>query len=152
MQLIWSTTKGNRKTNELSKEVRHEVVEKHCFTKISKSLIIPLCMVKSIIKKWKMYHTTQIRSPIQTQLPGKQETGSGCHCKSNNDFERSPRLYVQYGGQCSSINNILFPSQSWPLWTGVKKEAITEKDASKSSYGVWEKHLDETADMWRNGL
>ena len=36
--------------------------------------------------------------------------------------------------------------------TGAKKEPITEKDTSKSSYGVCEKHLNETADMWRNGL
>ena len=84
------------------------------------------------------YHpdSTQIISPIQTQQPGKQETGSGCLWKSNNDFERSARLYVWNGGQCLSIKNILFPSQSWPLWTGDKKEAMTEKDASKSSYGV----------------
>ena len=42
------------KTKELSKEVRHEVVEKHHsgedYKKISKSFIIPLSMVISIIK------------------------------------------------------------------------------------------------------
>ena len=51
------------KTKELSKEVRHKVVEKHCsgegHKKIPKSLVIPLSLVKSIIKKWKTYHTTQ---------------------------------------------------------------------------------------------
>ena len=36
--------------------------------------------------------------------------------------------------------------------TGAKKEAITKKDTSKSSYGVCENYLNETADMWRNGL
>jgi len=36
--------------------------------------------------------------------------------------------------------------------TGAKKEPITKKDKSKSAYGVCEKHLNETADMWRNGL
>ena len=45
------------KTKELSKEVRHKVVEKYRsgegYKKISKSLIIPLSLVKSIIKKWK---------------------------------------------------------------------------------------------------
>ena len=42
------------------------------------------------------YHpgSTQIRSPIQTQQPGKQETGSGCHCKSNNDFETMSKMGV----------------------------------------------------------
>ena len=99
-----------------------------------------------------MYHTTQIRSPIQTQQPGKQETGSGCHCKSNNDFERSARLHVQQVGQCSSINNIPFPSQSWRLWTGGKKGAITEKDARKARIEFARKHLNDTAGMWRNVL
>ena len=51
------------KTKELSKKVRHKVVEKHRsgegYNKISKSLIIPLSTVKSIMKKWKTYHTTQ---------------------------------------------------------------------------------------------
>ena len=63
MQLTWSTNKANMKTKELSKEVRHKVVEKHSsgegYKKISKSLIIPLSMMKSIIKKWKTYHITQ---------------------------------------------------------------------------------------------
>ena len=89
MQLTWSTNKANMKTKELSKKVRDKVVEKHrsgegC-KKISKSLIIPLSTVKSIMKKWKTYHPTQIRSPIQTRQTGKQETCSGCYCKSNND-------------------------------------------------------------------
>ena len=62
MQLTWSTNKANMKTKKLSKEVRHKV-KKHrsgedC-NKISKSLIIPLSMVKSIIKKWKTYHATK---------------------------------------------------------------------------------------------
>ena len=43
--------------------VRHEVVKKHHsgegYKKISKSLIIPLSTMKSIINKWKMYHTSQ---------------------------------------------------------------------------------------------
>ena len=134
MQLTSSTNEANMKTKELTKEVRHKVVEKHrsgegC-KKILKSLSIPLSTVKSIIKKWKMHHTTQTetRSPIQTQQPSKQETGLGCHCKFSNDFEKLARFNVQNGGQCSSINNILFPSQSWPPWTGGKKEVITEKD------------------------
>ena len=58
-----NTNKANLKTKELSKEVRHKMVEKHRsgegYKKISKLLIIPLSTVKSIIKKWKMYHTTQ---------------------------------------------------------------------------------------------
>ena len=61
VQLTWSTNMVNMKTKELSKEVRHKVVEKHHsgegYKKISASLIIPLSMVKSIIK-WKTNHTT----------------------------------------------------------------------------------------------
>ena len=30
VQLTWSTNKANIKTKELSKEVRHKVMEKHC--------------------------------------------------------------------------------------------------------------------------
>ena len=65
MQLTWSTNQANMKTKELSKEVRHKVVEKHRsgegYKKISKSIIIPFSMVKSIMKNWKMYHTNQAR-------------------------------------------------------------------------------------------
>ena len=61
------------KTKELSKEVRHKVVEKHHsgegYKKISKLLIIPLCMVESIIKNWKTYHTTQ--TPPRPGRPSK---------------------------------------------------------------------------------
>ena len=63
MQLAWLTTKANMKIKELSKEVGHQVVEKHRsgegYNKISKSLIIPFSTVKSIIKKCKTDHTTQ---------------------------------------------------------------------------------------------
>ena len=41
--------------------------------------------------------STQIRSLIQTQQLDNQETGSGCHWKSNNDFEKSARLDVWDG-------------------------------------------------------
>ena len=73
MQLTWSTNKANMKLKELSKEVRHKVVEKHRsgegYKKISKSLIIPLSTVKPIIKKWKAYHTNQ--SPPRSGRPSK---------------------------------------------------------------------------------
>ena len=74
MQLTWSTNKANLKTKELSKEVVHKVLEKHCsregYENISKSLIILLRVVKSIIKQWKMHHTTQTlpRSGHPTKL------------------------------------------------------------------------------------
>ena len=112
VQLTWSSNKANLKTNELSKEVRHKVVEKHHsgegYKNISKSLIIPLISVKSIHEEVEdvSYHTdsTQIRSPIQTQQTGKQETGSGCHCKSTSEFERSARLFVWDWGGSVLIN------------------------------------------------
>ena len=57
VQLTLSTNKAHIKT-KLSKEGTHKVVEKHHsgegYKKIPKSLT-----VKSIIKKWKTYHTTQ---------------------------------------------------------------------------------------------
>ena len=57
---------GKHEDKEFSKEVRHKVVEKHRsgegYKKISKSHIIPLSTVKSIIDKWKTYHTTQTLS------------------------------------------------------------------------------------------
>ena len=87
----------------------------------------------------------------QTQQPGKQETGLGCHCNSKNDFKRSARLYVRDGGQFS-INNIPYPSQGGSWCAGAKKEAIPEKDTSKSLHGVGEKHFIDTAGMWRNVL
>ena len=51
------------KTKELSKQLRNKVVERHRsgegYKKISKALNIPWSTVKSIIKKWKVYGTTQ---------------------------------------------------------------------------------------------
>ncbi len=51
------------KTKELSKQLRDKVVERHRsgegYKKISKALNIPWSTVKSIIKKWKVYGTTQ---------------------------------------------------------------------------------------------
>ncbi|MGH0121304.1 UNVERIFIED_CONTAM: hypothetical protein FKN15_070365 [Acipenser sinensis] len=58
-------------TKELSKQ-RDKVVERHSagegYKKISKALIIPLSTVKSIIRKWKMHHTTR-HYPDQVALP-----------------------------------------------------------------------------------
>ena len=51
------------KTKELSKQLWDKVVERHRsgegYKKISKALNIPWSTVKSIIKKWKVYGTTQ---------------------------------------------------------------------------------------------
>ena len=63
MKLNWSTNKENIKTKELSKKVRHKVVEKQRSGEgckdISKSFMIPSSTVKSIMKKWNTYRTTQ---------------------------------------------------------------------------------------------
>ena len=63
VELTLSINKASMKTKEFSKEFRHKMVEKHCsgegYKKIAMSLIIPLSMVKSVIRKWKTYHTTQ---------------------------------------------------------------------------------------------
>ena len=62
------------KIEELSKEVRHKVMEKHCsgegYKKISKSLIISLSTVKSIIKEWKTCHTVTNLEAMSTQHTG----------------------------------------------------------------------------------
>ena len=79
VQLTQSTNKANMKTNKLSKEIRHKVMEKHHsgegYKEISKSLVIPF-------EYGEIHHqevedvayrpdSTQIRSPIQTRQSGK---------------------------------------------------------------------------------
>uniref|UniRef100_A0A8C4N701 Transposase n=1 Tax=Eptatretus burgeri TaxID=7764 RepID=A0A8C4N701_EPTBU len=156
MQLTWSTNKAKMKTKELSKEVRHKVMEKHrsgeVYKKISKSLIIPLSMVKSFIKRWKMYHTSQTRSPIQTQQPGKQETGLGCHCKSNNDYERSTRLFIRDGVSVhqSTISQSLHKAD---LYGQVARKKPLLKNAHlKAHMEFVKKYLQDTAGMRRKVL
>ena len=135
------------KTKKISKEVRHKVVEKHRsgegYQKISNSLIIPLSTMKSIIKKCRTYHTTQTlpRSGRPSKLnsqASKQEIGSGCHCKSNNDFERSAKLRVQDGGQCSSINNIPYPHKAG-LYGQVARKKLFLKKTHLKAHGVCKK-------------
>ena len=70
------------KTKELSKEVRHKVVEKHRsgegYKKISKSLIIPLSTVKSIIKNGRRIIPPRLY-PDQVAHPNSaaRQTGNG---------------------------------------------------------------------------
>ena len=138
MQLTCSTNKANMKTKELSKEVRHKGVEKHRsgegYKKISKSLIIPLNTVKSIIKKWKTYHTN--KTLPKSDRPSK--LSSRASRKLVQDVTVNPTMTlkdlqgsVRDGGQCSSGNNIPSPSQSSPAWAGGNKEAITERKKRK---------------------
>ena len=142
-----STNKENIKTKELSKEVRHKVVEKHHsgegYKKISKSLINPLSTVKSIMNKWKMYHTTQTRprSGLRSILSSRASrklvrvvtVNPTMSLKDDND----KALLSRWGS--------VFINQQYPIplkklasWTSGKKEAITE-ETSKSLYGVCEK-------------
>ena len=66
VKLTWSTNKVNMKIEELSKEVRHKVAEKHRsgegYKKISKSLIIPLSTVEKRIIPLRLY-TDQVTHP-----------------------------------------------------------------------------------------
>ena len=88
------------------------------YKEISNSLIIPLSTVKSIIMKWKTYHTTQTRS----RLGCPSKLSSWASRKLVQDVTVNPAMTLKHlqgsiiwdGGQCS-INNIPSPSQNWPL-------------------------------------
>ena len=60
-------------TKELSKDLRHKVVERHRsgdgYKNISKNLNIPWSTVKTVIKKWKAYGTT--KTPPRSGRPSK---------------------------------------------------------------------------------
>ena len=110
VQLTWSTNKANMKTKELSKEVRHEVVENHHsgegYKKISKSLIIPFSTVKSIIKKWKTYHTTQT-------LPR-----SGRPSKLSRRNSKSQPWIWNWVGDSHFSRTIIWSTKLKPQWNG----------------------------------
>ena len=136
--------KANMKTKELSKEVRHKVVEKHRSGegyKISKLLIVPLNTVKSIIKKWKTYHTTQTipRSGCPSKLSSRASR------KLVRDVTVNPTMTLKdLQGSMSEIGVSFYQSTisrshhkaGLNGQVAGNKEAIAEKDTSKSSYGV----------------
>ena len=147
MQLTWSTNKANVKTKELSKEVRHKVVEKHRsgegYDKISKTLIIPLSMVKSIIKKWKTYHITQTL-PRSDRL---SKLSSRASRKLVPDVTVIPIMILKdLQGSTSQMGVSVHQSTiSRSLHKAglhrqvARTKSLLEKDTSKSSYGVCEK-------------
>ena len=96
--------------------------------------------------------SSHIRTPIQTQQLAKQETASGCHCKSTNDFERSARLYVQDGVSVhqSTISHSLHKDGLNGLV--IRKKPWLKKMHLKARMEFVEKHLNHTAGMWRKVL
>ena len=134
------------KTKEFSKEVRHKVVEKHRSgegdKKISKSLIIPLSTVKSIIKKWKTYHTTQTLP--RSECPFK--LSSRASRKLVQDVTATPTMTLKdlqgfmskmgVNVHQSTISRFL---QKSGLHGQAPEKKPLLKDSSKSSDGVCEK-------------
>ena len=141
MQLTWSTNKANMKTKELSKEVRHKVVEKHCsgegYKKISKSRVIPLSTVKSIINEWKTYHTThtlhrsghssKVSSRTSRKLVGDVTVNSTKICKAQ--YPRWRSVFINQ--QC------LVPFRKLPLSTGYHSNCIYFVDVLAFNLGVF---------------
>ena len=157
MHLTWSTNKENMKTKELSKEVRHEVVEKdhsgEGYKKISKSLIIPLSMMKSIIKKWKMYHGTQTlpRSGRPSKL------SSQASRKLVLDVTINPTMTLKdLQGSMSEMAfvfiDLQYPVPFTKLASMARKKQLLKKKHLKAHMEFVKKHLNDTAGMWRNVL
>ena len=100
------------------------------------------------------YHpdSNEIRSPIQIQQPGEQETSLGCHCKSNNDFERSARSTSEM--EVRVIESTIFCSlHKAGLFEQVaRKKPLLKKTHLKARMEFVIKHLKDTAGMWRKVL
>ncbi|XP_018614451.2 uncharacterized protein LOC108938391 [Scleropages formosus] len=136
------------KKKELSEQLRGVVVEKHkCgegYKKISNTLNIPLSTVRSIIKKWQVYHTTQTlpRSGRPTKL------NTQARRKLVQDITVNPALTLKElqksmadtdKNVCKSkipqaLGNVDLTSQS-------DKESVTEKKPSESQHGVSSKAI-----------
>jgi len=148
------------KTKELSKEVRHKVVEKHRsgegYKKISKSLIIPLSTVKSITKRWKMYYNTQTlpRSGRPFKL------SSWTRRKLVRDVTVNPTMTLKdLQGSMSEMGvsvhqSTISRSRHKAGLNGqvTRKKPFLKKTNLKACMEFVKKNLDDTAGMWRNVL
>ena len=152
MQLTWSTNTVSMKTKELSKEVKHKMAEKHnsgeAYKKISKTPIIPLSMVKSLRSGRHITYpdSTHIRLPIQTQHPGKQETGSGCDCPTMTlkELQGSMSEMVVSVHQ-STISCSL--SNACSYGQVARKRPSLKKTHLKSHMGFTKMYINDTAGM-----
>ena len=157
MQLTWSTNKANTKAKELSKEVRHKAVEKlhsgEGYKKISKSLIIPLSTVKSIIKRWKTYPITQIlpRSGRPSKL------NSQASRKLVLDVTVNPTMILKdlqgfmsemgVSVNQSTISQSLHKAGLYEQ--GARKKTLLKKTHQKARTEFAIKHLNDTTGIWR---
>ncbi|XP_018090919.1 zinc finger protein 300 isoform X2 [Xenopus laevis] len=111
------------KRKELPREFRDKVVELHelgeGYKKISRTLEIPLSTVKSIIKKWKMYRTTQT-------LPR-----SGRPSKPGSRPRRKPGILKEdYAIMQMGVDPVLKPNKDYPSEYSddeIQEVSITDK-------------------------
>ncbi|XP_004918471.1 uncharacterized protein LOC100485015 isoform X2 [Xenopus tropicalis] len=127
------------KRKELPREFRDKVVERHelgeGYKKISRTLDIPLSTVKSIIKKWKMYQTTQT-------LPR-----SGRPSKPGSRPRRKPGLLKEdFGIMEMGVDSFLEPNQNYPAEDSdgeIQEVSITDKHFSAPESPSVESATDE---------
>uniref|UniRef100_A0A803JQ32 Provisional ortholog of zinc finger protein 300 n=1 Tax=Xenopus tropicalis TaxID=8364 RepID=A0A803JQ32_XENTR len=126
------------KRKELPREFRDKVVERHelgeGYKKISRTLDIPLSTVKSIIKKWKMYQTTQT-------LPR-----SGRPSKPGSRPRRKPGLLKEdFGIMEMGVDSFLEPNQNYPADSDgeIQEVSITDKHFSAPESPSVESATDE---------
>ena len=98
---------------------------------ISKALNIPWSTVKTIMKKWKAYGTTKTlpRSGRPSKLDdlARRRLIREANQEADGNFERATCLYVKDWSLCACDNNIPSTLQIWPVQSGGKKEAMTQK-------------------------
>ncbi|XP_076315043.1 uncharacterized protein LOC143227486 [Tachypleus tridentatus] len=137
------------KAKELSKQVRDKVIEKHrsgqCYNKISKSLIIPLSAVKSVIRMCNVFRNTQVREPFQTK--------QGASRKLVSDATVKPTMILKYFQSSemgvivntSTIPQSLYEAGLYGRVAG--KKPLLEKNHLKSHMEFETKRVNDTASM-----
>ena len=136
------------------------MVERHRagegYKKISKALIIPLSTVKSIIKKWKMHHTTQTL-PRSGRPP---KLSSWASRKLVRDVTLKPTMTlrdlqssVSEMGVSVHTSTISRSLHKAGLYGRVaRKKPLLKKPHLKARMEFAKKHVDDTADMWKKVL
>ncbi|MGH0191136.1 UNVERIFIED_CONTAM: hypothetical protein FKN15_057523 [Acipenser sinensis] len=132
------------KTKELSKQVRDKVVERQ---RAGEGYT-----VKSIIKKWKMHHTTQTlpRSGLPPKLSSRASR------KLVWDFTltlRDLQSSVSDMGVSVHTSTVSQSLHKAGLYRRVaRKKPLLKKPHLKSHIDFVKKHVDDTADMWKKVL
>ncbi|MGH0186727.1 UNVERIFIED_CONTAM: hypothetical protein FKN15_022402 [Acipenser sinensis] len=148
------------KSQELSEQFRDKVVERHGagegYKKISKTLMIPLSTVKAIIKKWKIYHTTQTL-PRSGRPPKLNRRASR---KLVRDATLKPTMTL--GDLQSSVSEMGVSVHTSTISRSLhkaglcrrvaRKKPLVKKPRLKARVDFAKKHVDDTADMWEKVL